>query len=163
MSRTFSLWIGLLLVTLTSVRADDWPQWLGPQRDGVWRETGIVDRLPAKGLTRKWTVPIGSGYAGPAVVGDHVYVTDRIITEGTDSANPFERKPVPSSERVLCLNRESGEIIWKHAYPCVYTVSYPAGPRCTPTVSGDKVIRSVRKGICFASEPKWETSFGPKT
>ena len=154
MSRQSLLWMFLLLVSSATVHADDWPQWLGPQRDGVWRESGIVERLPATGLTRKWSTPIGSGYAGPAVVGDHVYVTDRIITEGADSANPFERKPVPSSERVLCLSRDSGDILWKHAYPCVYTVSYPAGPRCTPTVSGDKVYTLGAEGHLFCLATK---------
>ena len=44
--------------------ADDWPQWLGPKRDGVWRETGIVKEFPAQGPTVRWRTPIGGGYAG---------------------------------------------------------------------------------------------------
>ncbi len=150
MSLKLCLALSVWMVCSAPVKADDWPQWMGPQRDGVWRETGIVDRLPESGLTRKWRTPIGSGYAGPAVVGDRVFVTDRIIVEGADSANPFERKPVPSSERVLCLNRDTGEIMWKHTYPCVYTVSYPAGPRCTPTFDGDKVFTLGAEGHLFS-------------
>lgn len=123
-----------------SVQADDWPQWLGPQRDGVWRESGIVDRLPQSGLKVKWRTPIGSGYSGPAVVGPHVFVTDRKINEGTDPQSPFQRGAVPSLERVLCLDATTGKQIWEHSYPCVYTVSYPAGPRCTPTVSGERLF-----------------------
>lgn len=132
--------LGLALFVHSSVSADDWPQWLGPQRDGVWREDGIVDRLPASGPKVRWRTPIGSGYSGPAVVGNRVFVTDRKINEGADPQSPFQRGSVPSLERVLCLDDATGKIVWQHDYPCVYTVSYPAGPRCTPIVDGERVI-----------------------
>src|SRR2546421_5953501 len=56
--------------------AEDWPQWLGPQRDGVWRETGIVKKLPKDGLPVVWRQPVAEGYAGPAVAAGKVFVTD---------------------------------------------------------------------------------------
>lgn len=146
------IWHCLLVCVLTpwtAVRADDWPQWLGPQRDGVWRETGIVSRLPEKELTRKWRTPIGAGYSGPAVVGDRVFVMDRVSKDGMDVANPFQRTAVPSSERVLCLDEATGKILWEHKYPCVYTVSYPAGPRCTPTVQNGNVVSLGSEGNLF--------------
>src|SRR6188472_442495 len=95
--------LGFLLVC--SLRADDWPQWLGPQRDAVWRETGIVEKFPESGLKVRWRVPIGGGYAGPAVEHRRVYVMDRQIAKGaTNPENPFARGEIPGSERVLCLN-----------------------------------------------------------
>src|SRR5713101_5481575 len=60
-----------------ALRADDWPQWLGPQRDGVWRETGLVDKFPEGGPKVLWRTKLGGGYTGPAVVGNRVYVMDR--------------------------------------------------------------------------------------
>ena len=45
---------------------DDWPQWLGPKRDGVWRESGLVEAFPAGGPKQKWKADVGIGYAGPA-------------------------------------------------------------------------------------------------
>ncbi|MGL5096018.1 MAG: PQQ-binding-like beta-propeller repeat protein, partial [Planctomycetia bacterium] len=66
---------------------DDWPQWHGPKRDGVWREEGVVEKLPAK-LTVKWRTPIGAGYAGPAVADGKVYVSDRQLNKG--EANPAD-------------------------------------------------------------------------
>ena len=54
-------------VGLTGVRAEDWPQWRGADRLGVWTEDRIVDSFPTAGLTVKWRVPISGGYAGPAV------------------------------------------------------------------------------------------------
>jgi len=49
--------------------ADDWPQWFGPRRDGVWREEGVVERFPAGGPPVRWRVEVGGGYSGPAVAG----------------------------------------------------------------------------------------------
>ena len=68
-----------------AARADDWPQWLGPQRDGVWRETGILDKFPKDGPPIRWRTPIGAGYAGPAVAGGRVYITDRILAPGASN------------------------------------------------------------------------------
>jgi outer membrane protein assembly factor BamB len=115
------------LFATCSASADDWPQWGGPRRDLVWRETGIVKTLP-KGvlLPRVWSTPIGEGYSGPAVSHGRVFVMDRIQADGT--------------ERVLCLDADTGTLLWKHEYPVRYTVDYPAGPRMTPTVDGDRVF-----------------------
>ena len=58
-----AVWIVFLLSGVS--RADDWPQWRGPNRDGIWRERGIVERFASSELTPKWRVPIGSGYQVP--------------------------------------------------------------------------------------------------
>jgi outer membrane protein assembly factor BamB len=123
------------------VGADDWPQWLGPKRDGVWRETGIVKKLPADGPKVLWRTPIKGGYSGPAVAAGRVYVLDRVLAEGSQNPeDPFNRKAIiPGSERVLCLDEKNGAILWKHEYDCPYQISYPAGPRTTPVVAGGKV------------------------
>ena len=130
-----------VLLSLTSfAAADDWPEWRGPRRDGVWREDGIVATLPEK-LPIKWRREIGSGYAGPAVAGGRVYVTDRVLKEGERNPdNPFDKSAVQGVERVLCLDAETGKIAWFHEYPSRYEISYPAGPRATPTVDGDRVF-----------------------
>ena len=49
------------------VLADDWPQWRGAGRFGVWHETGIIDEFPESGLKVTWRVPINSGFSGPVV------------------------------------------------------------------------------------------------
>jgi outer membrane protein assembly factor BamB len=141
-SSRIGLWTGtiLLLVLSAAVIADDWPQWGGPQRDSVWRETGIVDELPGVDrqtgkLPRKWTAKIGSGYAGPAVAGGRVFVTDRIADE--------------SLERALCFDAETGKELWKHEYEARYTISYPLGPRATPTVDGNRVYTLGAMGNLF--------------
>ncbi|MFO0877681.1 MAG: PQQ-binding-like beta-propeller repeat protein [Gemmataceae bacterium] len=129
------------LVLLASVaRAEDWPQWFGPQRDGVWREQGLVERFPQGGPKVLWRMKNGGGYAGPAVADGRVYVTDRVLDAGQkDPANPFSRTSSTGQERVLCLDAKTGKELWKHAYPSKYTMSYPCGPRATPAVAGGKV------------------------
>ena len=137
----------------TVVHADDWPQWLGPKRDSVWRETGILEKFPESGPKVKWRVPISGGYAGPAVADGRVYVTDRVRAPGAkDPQSPFDRGNVSSTERVFCLNETDGKILWKHEYDCPYTVSYKAGPRCTPTVHGGKVYTLGSEGHLFCFE-----------
>lgn len=116
--------------------ADDWPQWGGPKRDIVWRETGIVDKLPTTGLLpRVWSTPLAEGYSGPAVANGQVYITDYDRTQ--------------RSERIFCLDANSGQEVWKHVYRTNYTVSYPAGPRSTPVVDGNRVYTIGAMGQMF--------------
>ena len=132
--------LALLALTFTALHADDWPQWLGPQRDGVWRETGILEKFPAGGPTVRWRVPIGGGFSGPAVADGRVYILDRQLAVGAaNPRNAFDRSRIPGTERVLCLNEADGKLLWTHEYDCPYTVSYAAGPRTTPLISGGKV------------------------
>jgi len=144
----------ILAVILTSsalARGDDWPQWMGPKRDNVWREEGILEKFPKDGLKKVWSFPLAGGYSGPAVVGDRVYITDYVKKEGTTNEGNFERKPTSGTERVFCVDAKTGKEIWKHEYEVKYAISYPAGPRCTPTVDGDKVYTLGAEGnlICF--------------
>ena len=133
-----------------SLHADDWPQWLGPQRDSIWRETGIVSSFPPGGPPVVWRTAIGSGYSGPAVAKGRVYVLDHQFTKAAGIAtNAFDRGNIPGLERILCLNADDGKILWRHEYNCPYTVSYPAGPRTTPVVSDGKVFSLGAEGKVF--------------
>lgn len=141
-------------VTLTfalTLRAADWPQWMGPNRDAVWTETGIVKELPKDGPKVLWRTPIHAGYSGPAVADGKVYVTDRVLGKGsTNPADPFDSKTrVASNERVICLDAKTGKEHWVYEYSCPYQISYPAGPRCTPTVHGGKVYALGAMGDLF--------------
>ncbi|HEX3871547.1 MAG TPA: PQQ-binding-like beta-propeller repeat protein, partial [Pirellulales bacterium] len=107
------------------MRADDWPQWRGPQRDGVWRETGLVDHFAKPQIPLKWRVEIASGYSGPTVADGRVYVTDRI-------ASPKQ------IERVHCFKEDTGERLWSYEYECAYTVGYDAGPRASVSIDNGR-------------------------
>ena len=144
--------------------ADDWPQWLGPKRDGVWRETGIVEKFPPGGPKQKWKVPVGIGYAGPAVAGGKVFVTDFAPSPGKDvPKNPFSRDKTPGTERVACLSAATGQLLWEDKYPVEYAISYAAGPRCTPAVDGDRVytLGAMGEFRCYTTAGKlaWSKNF----
>ncbi len=114
--------------------ADDWRQWRGPDRRGVWHETGIVEEFPDAGLKLTWEVPIGSGFSGPAVAGGRVFVTDW-------EEDP-ESRTLDGAERVLAFDERTGELLWTYEWGATYRAllaSYAAGPMATPTVDGDRV------------------------
>lgn len=146
MARQLSLLAAMMAV---STVAADWPQWMGPNRDDVWPETGIVKKFPEQGPKLLWRKPIQGGFSGPAVAGGRVYVTDYARTEGDAKPNPSVRNALQGKERVLCLDAKAGNTIWTHEYDCDYAISYPAGPRCTPTVDGDKVYTLGAMGDLF--------------
>ena len=128
------------LVPSATVSAADWPQWMGPKRDDVWRESGLITTFPKQGLNILWRVPVGGGYAGPAVAGGRVFVTDFTPAAASPRpGNPFQRIAQPGAERVVCIDQATGKVIWEHTSDVAYTMSYSAGPRATPAVDGDRV------------------------
>lgn len=118
-------WLSCLCLSFAFVSpavADEWPQWRGPGRDGIWNETGLVAKFSTPQLKPRWRAKIGSGYSGPTVADGRVYVTDRL----------FEPKQL---ERVHCFDWKTGKPIWKHVYSCEYRgVGYEAGPRASVTI-----------------------------
>jgi outer membrane protein assembly factor BamB len=123
---------------------------MGVKRDDVWRETGIIDKFPTDGPKELWRVKIAGGYAGPAVAEGRVYVTDYVTDVDTKKvSSPQEQPAINGTERVLCRDAKTGEEIWTHKYPCKYSISYPAGPRCTPTVHQGKVYTLGAEGDLF--------------
>lgn len=145
----------IVLVLSFTVFGDDWPQWMGPQRDGLWRETGIVRKFPEGGPKVRWRARIHAGYVGPAVAGGALFLLDR------QAGTMPERKPgdrsqpkIPGHERVFCLDAASGRLRWEHTYDCPYAIDYPAGPRATPVVSGGRVFTLGAMGDlrCFQAD-----------
>ena len=117
--------------------SQDWPDWRGPDRDGVWETSGIVEQFDSEVIDLKWSVPIGPGYSGPTVSHGRVYVTDRL------------ERPA-QAERVLCFDEETGEEIWTFQYNCVYeNVGYPAGPRASVVVNAGKAYSLGTMGHLF--------------
>ncbi len=156
-------WAWAFAAFAAAAAADDWPQWMGPNRDGVWPETGIVEKLPPQGPPVRWRKPLGGGYAGPAVAGGRVYVADYLTKDSILQEN-FQRGKLTGVERLQCLDAATGEPVWKKEYPRNYTVSYPSGPRCTPTVHGGKVYALGAEGDFFCLDAargtvQWEKFF----
>jgi len=122
------LWmaIGSLSLASSGSLAEDWPQWRGPSRDGTWQETDIIDKLPEGQLPYVWSTQIGPGYSGPTVAQGRVYVMDR---------QPKDRE---ATERIHCLDSQSGKSLWTFEYPAEYRISYTAGPRASVTIDQGK-------------------------
>ncbi|MBL7039587.1 MAG: PQQ-like beta-propeller repeat protein [Pirellulaceae bacterium] len=129
--------IVFLVFSSTRSTADEWPQWRGPNRDGVWAETGVVDGFSSPQIERKWSVPISSGYCGPTVADGRVYVTDRVI----------EPEDI---ERVHCFDWQTGGKIWSFSYDCEYRgFSYTAGPRASVLIDEGRAYSLGAAGHLF--------------
>ena len=121
-----------MLCSATAAAAEDWPQWRGLRRDGIWRETGILQSFPPGGLKILWRVPVGVGFSSPVVAQGKVYVTDSHVTRTN------------ARENVRCIETATGKAIWTHTYDVVYPEygSDPAHPFCpvaTPIVASGKI------------------------
>ncbi|MEM7386318.1 MAG: pyrrolo-quinoline quinone, partial [Verrucomicrobiota bacterium] len=101
-------WLFVAL-TMTVARADDWPQWLGVERDGIWREAGVRTDLPEQGAPILWRTPVSWGYAGPSVAHGKVYVPDFFIPEGSFDGRSQGGQPHTGLERIHCLDANTGE------------------------------------------------------
>jgi outer membrane protein assembly factor BamB len=124
-------WILLLLVQGTII-ASDWPQWRGPNRDGVWTESGIVSSLPSTGLIPKWKVPVGLGYSSPIIANGMLYLSDLTVE------SPMVH------ERVLCFNARSGKRVWMAQHDATppdwfFNPEQMRGPGSTPIIQDGRV------------------------
>ena len=124
--RTIVLVGCVALVFSSCVLAQDWPQWRGPDRDGVANGFIAPGQWPAE-LTQKWRVKVGFGDSTPALVGDKLYVSAR---QGEE-------------EVTLCLNATNGNELWKDKYTAqavTGAASRHPGPRSSPAVVDGKVV-----------------------
>lgn len=133
-------------LSLLGTRAEDWPEWRGKGRLGVWKESGVLSVFPKDGLRVRWRTPIGGGFAGPAVAAGRVFVTDFSRGQGTRGA-----------ERILCLDEKTGRILWTQKWDADYIGllgTWAIGPRATPTVDGDRVYVLGAKGALVSLDVK---------
>jgi len=100
----------------------DWPDWRGEGRNGLWNEKNIITKFDGPKIRLKWRVPLGPGYCGPTVSKGRLYVMDRVTS-------PEEQ------EQVRCFDTETGSELWTHTYDCRYEgVGYLAGPRASVVI-----------------------------
>ena len=119
----------LLLVTIFAGDNSDWRQWLGNSRDGISKETGLIDRLPATGPKILWRVPLKIGWSAPVIYDNLLFVTSKENKE---------------TETVTCMDAISGKIKWKYEYPAKYVKVeyYQGGPRAAAFVT-DKHVYTI--------------------
>ena len=137
------------------VRAEDWPEFRGKGRLGVWNEAGLIQSFPEDGLKVRWRTPLKAGYSGPAVVDGRVFVTDFEPTEG-----------MRGIERALALDEVTGEVLWIQEWEADYAgIQWETGPGATPTVDGERVYVLGRTGVLSALNVEtgdllWRKSYG---
>jgi outer membrane protein assembly factor BamB len=133
------LLLSFFLIDRTTLSAADWPQWRGPNQDGVSRDqSGWFDGWPADPQPA-WSRQVGVGFSSMAVADGRVY------TMGNQD----------DVDTVYCLDAQSGRVIWSHSYPCpLQPLYYEGGPSATPTVHNGRVFTFSKKGHLFAFDAK---------
>ena len=145
-----------MLVSVPAIYGEDWPEWRGKGRTGVWKEGQILESFPSNGLKIKWRVPVKSGFSGPAVANGKVVVADFSRQRGSRGI-----------ERALCLDERTGKTLWTREWEADYIGlmdSYATGPRATPTVDEDRVYIQGAKGklLCLQARTGkviWEKDY----
>lgn len=125
------------LNAVSSVNADDWPRWRGPNLNGTSQEKGWSTSWPKEGPRQLWKASVGIGFSSISVA------QSRVFTLGN----------ADEIDTVFCFEAESGKELWKHAYACPLDAKfYEGGPGSTPTVDGDKVFTLGKRGQLFCFE-----------
>ena len=138
--------IPLLLLLTAAAQAADWPQWRGPQRDGISSETGLLQSWSADGPAVQWRTRLGNGFSGISIANGRVFT---MFARGAD-------------EFAICLDAETGAERWRHRTGPYYKETQGGdGPRSTPTVEGEIVYVLGATGKLFAlaaasGAPIWE-------
>ena len=120
----------------THVAAQDWPQFLGPGRDGRYTGAALAEQWPGGGPPRLWSRPVGAGFAGPVVAGSRVVLFHRL----------------GGREVVEALDAGTGDTVWRHDYPTSYRddFGFDEGPRSVPVVHDGRVYTFGAQGQLHA-------------
>ncbi|MFH0843553.1 MAG: PQQ-binding-like beta-propeller repeat protein [Bacteroidota bacterium] len=154
MKRFNLLFTAVILITyISNVNAQDWPQFLGPNRNSTSPQKGILRTWPAGGPEILWTVNVGPGYGGPVIKDGKVYLLDR-----NDETGDIMR----------CFDFKNGKELWKFSYDAPGSVMFP-GSRSVPAVDGNYVYSCGHNGDLYCIDinthkPVWNkniwTDFG---
>jgi hypothetical protein len=113
----------VLVVCISNIYAQDWPQYFGPNRNGVSAQKDILRAWPQKGPEILWTVNVGIGFGGPVIKNGKVYLLDRDDKIG---------------DKLRCFDLSNGKELWNFAYEAPGSVMFP-GSRSVPTLDGNLI------------------------
>ncbi len=131
--------LALILAAAAPLRAEDWPNWRGPNHNGISAETGWLAKWPADGPPQLWKASVGLGFSSVAVCKGRAY------TMGNQK----------ETDTVFCFDAETGKVLWKRSYACpTGPLFYEGGTSATPTVEGSNVYTLSKRGslFCFAAD-----------
>lgn len=132
-SRHFSSLLIVLLICVSNAYTQDWPQYLGPDRNSVSPQQNLLRSWPENGPEVLWTVNVGRGYGGPVVKDGKIYLLDRDDKVG---------------ENMRCYDLNSGEKLWNLEYEAPGSVMFP-GSRSVPTLDGNYVYSCGQNGDLY--------------
>ena len=137
----------VLIALMSDIYAQDWPQYLGPGRNGVSTQKGILRTWPQQGPEVLWTAPIGIGYGGPVIKEGKAYLLDRDDTVG---------------DKLRCFDLTTGKELWSFGYDAPGAVMFP-GSRSIPTIDGNKIYTVGPYGSLYCIDldthkPVWNTN-----
>lgn len=133
--RALAAWLFSFVVVATTFAVEaEWPQFLGPQRNGISTETGLIDSFPATGPKEVWRIDGGIGMSGVVVSRGKLVTTSQ--AEG--------------KQYVAAFNAVDGKSLWRTSIAPAYQNSMGPGTRATPTIAGDRVFAYSGEGILAA-------------
>lgn len=145
----------VLFICISTVYSQDWPQFLGPNRNSTSPQKGILRTWPATGPEVLWTANVGPGYGGPVIKNGRVYLLDRDDKTG---------------DIMRCFDFSNGKELWKFSYDAAGSVMF-SGSRSVPAVDGNYVYSCGHNGDLYCIDinthkPVWYkniwTDFGGK-
>jgi outer membrane protein assembly factor BamB len=126
--------VGGLAYRSGTLYASDWPNWRGPDYNGISKETGWDAGKVNSNTKPLWKASVGTGFSSIAVSGGRAYTMGNTNNEDT----------------VYCLDAATGSVIWKHSYSApLDSDNYEGGPSATPTIADGKVYTISKKGRVF--------------
>ena len=118
-----SIFLLLCFIAINPTYAQDWPQYLGPSRNSVSAEKGILRSWPEKGPEVLWTSSIGIGFGGPVIKDGKIYLLDRDDKVG---------------DKLRCFDLSNGKELWNFGYDAPGSVQFP-GSRSVPAIDGNRI------------------------
>jgi len=135
--RAQPFWLAAIaLLFVIRMAAEDWPQYLGPDRNGVYQGPALAETWAPNGPRIVWRKPVGAGFSGPAVAQGRLILFHRVMND----------------EVVESFDARTGESQWRYSYPTTYRddFGFDEGPRAVPVVSGGIVYTFGAEGQLHA-------------
>jgi outer membrane protein assembly factor BamB len=152
-SITISVPLLLIALMTVSAAADDWPNWRGPQYNGTSSEPNWIGDWPACEPTLIWEQQVGTGFSSVAVADGRLYTmgnSERLVDVPDSDSRTGVVQTLEEMDEVFCLDPNTGEILWVHAYPSSLTPHlYEGGPSATPTVADGNVYTFSKEAVAY--------------
>lgn len=146
-----SILVFLIALMAVCTEADDWPNWRGPHYNGSSSEIGWIKDWPSCEPVILWEQQVGTGFSSIVVADGRLYTmgnSERLVE--TPVGGGRTGKKLEEMDEVFCLDPNSGEILWVHAYLSPLTpYLYEGGPSATPTIADSNVYTFSKQGMAY--------------